>query len=183
MDSAQHSPASRPRAMRLPLKISIVVAVALFLVLMAFNQPLKTGSAPQGMVSFQLAGTADQSYAILRSWREGGLLWAQLSLWLDFLFMAAYLAALLQLTRHLTRDRPGIRERMVARWVRLLFVIAGVSDVAENIVLLNNLSSPTDSMSMTATLLALIKFTGLVLGVAGLVIIRAARRYSLSHSS
>jgi len=35
---------------------------------------------------------------------------------------------------------------------------------------------------MTATILALIKFTGLLLGVAGLVIIRAARRHPLSHS-
>nr|WP_291827912.1 hypothetical protein [Marinobacter sp.] len=169
--------------MRRSIKISIAVAVTLFLVLMAINQPLKTGSAPQGIVSFQLAGTAEQSYAIIRSWRDGKLMWVQLSLWLDFVFILAYLAALLQLTRHLTRDRPGIRERMVARWVRLLFVIAGVSDVAENIVLLNNLSPPTDSMSMTATILALIKFTGIVLGIAGLVIIRAARRHPLSHSS
>jgi len=169
--------------MRPPMKVSIVVAVALFLVLAALNQPLKTASAPQGIISFQLAGTADQAYAILRSWRENGLMWAQLSLWVDFLFIAAYLAALLQLTRHFTRDRPGIRERKVARWVRALFVTAGLSDVAENIVLLNNLSPPTDSMSMTATILALIKFTGLILGVAGLVIIRAARRHPLSHSS
>lgn len=183
MASAHYSPAPRPRAMRLPMKISIVVAVALFLVLMVLNQPLRTASAPQGIVSFQLAGTAEQSYAIIRSWRDSGLLWAQVTLWVDFLFIVAYLAALLQLTRHFTRDRPGIRERMVARWVRLLFVIAGVSDVAENIVLLNNLSPPTDSMSMTATILTLIKFTGLMLGVAGLVIIRAARRHPLSNSS
>ncbi|MCD1629434.1 hypothetical protein [Marinobacter shengliensis] len=182
MNSAQHTVPSRPRPMKPPMKVSIVVAVALFLVLMAINQPLKTGSAPQGIVSFQLAGTADQAYAIIRSWRENGLIWAQMSLWVDFLFIAAYLAALLQLTRHFTRDRPGIRERKVARWVRALFITAGLSDVAENIVLLNNLSPPTDSMSMTATILALIKFTGLLLGVAGLVIIRAARRHPLSHS-
>ena len=182
MNSAQHTVPSGPRRMRPPMKVSIVVAVALFLVLMAINQPLKTGSAPQGIVSFQLAGTADQAYAIIRSWRANGLIWAKTSLWVDFLFIVAYLAALLQLTRHFTRDRPGIRERKVARWVRALFVTAGLSDVAENIVLLNNLSPPTDSMSMTATILALIKFTGLLLGVAGLVIIRAARRHPLSHS-
>ncbi len=167
--------------MRLPMKISFVVAVALFLVLMAINLPLKTGSAPQGIVSFQLAGTAEQAYTIIRSWRDGGLIWVHLSLWVDFLFIVAYLAALLQLTRHFTRDRPGIRERMIARWVRVLFVIAGVSDVAENIVLLNNLSPPTDSMSVTATILTLVKLTGLVLGIAGLVIIRAARRRPLNH--
>ena len=107
---------------------------------------------------------------------------ARLSLWLDFVFIVVYLAALLQLTRHFTRDRPGIRERMVARWVRALFVIAGISDVAENIVLLNNFNPPSDSLSLTATILALVKFTGLILGMAGLVVIRASRRRPLTHS-
>ena len=70
----------------------------------------------------------------------------------------------------------------VARWVRALFVIAGISDVAENIVLLNNFNPPSDSLSLTATILALVKFTGLILGMAGLVVIRASRRRPLTHS-
>ena len=40
---------------------------------------------------------------------------------------------------------------------------------------------PTDVVSLSATVCALIKFTGLMLGVAGLVIIRAARRHPLAH--
>ena len=106
-----------------------------------------------------------------------------MSLWIDFLFILAYVAALLQLTRHFTRDRPGIRERKVARWVRTLFVVAGASDIAENIVLMNNLDPATSTLSLTATLLALIKFTGLMLGIAGLVVIRAARRHPLTPAS
>jgi len=66
--------------------------------------------------------------------------------------------------------------------VRALFVIAGISDVAENIVLLNNFNPPSDSLSLTATILALVKFTGLILGMAGLVVIRASRRRPLTHS-
>ena len=70
---------------------------------------------------------------------------------------------------------------MVARWVRALFVTAGLSDVAENILLLNNFSPPTDAMSLSATLCALVKFTALTLGMAGLVILRASRRRPLAH--
>ena len=55
----------------------------------------------QGIVSFQMAGTADQSHAILRSWRAEGVLWAKVSLWLDFLFIPAYVLALIHLTQHL----------------------------------------------------------------------------------
>ncbi|MDK8465567.1 hypothetical protein [Marinobacter sp. SS13-12] len=163
------------------LNLSLLATAALLLILVLVNQPLRTGSAPQGIVSFQMAATADQSMAIIRSWREGGLVWAHVSLWLDFLFVPAYLFTLILLTNHLTRDRPGVRERNVARWVKALFVAAGTGDMAENILLLNNMDPPTDMLSLSATVCALIKFTGLMLGAAGLVIIRAARRHPLAH--
>lgn len=166
----------------LPRKLSLSLAgtAALLLILMLVNQPLQTGSAPQGIVSFQMAATADQSMAILRSWRQGDLFWASVSLWLDFLFIPAYLVTLVFLTSHLSHDRPGVRERTLARWVKALFVTAGAADMGENILLLNNMDPPTDVLSLSATICALIKFTGLVLGAAGLVVIRAARRYPLS---
>lgn len=167
-----------PRGFRL----SLIAAVTLLAALMVIDQPLRTSAAPQGIVSFQLAASADQAGAIVRSWQPDALFWARASLWLDFLFIPAYLLTLLQLTRHLMRDRPGVRERMVARWVRALFVTAGLSDIAENILLLNNLPAPGDTLSLLATVCALIKFTGLTLGLAGLVIIRAARRHPLAHS-
>lgn len=175
---------SLPRLMTLlpkRLNLSLAATVVLLLVLVVVNQPLQTGSAPQGIVSLQMAATADQSMAILRSWRQDGMLWAQISLWLDFLFVPAYLATLIFLTNHLMRDRPGVRERNVARWVKALFVTAGAGDLAENILLLNNMDPPTDMVSLSATLCALVKFTGLMLGCAGLVIIRAARRHPLAH--
>ncbi|MDR9424627.1 MAG: hypothetical protein RI567_05010 [Marinobacter sp.] len=169
--------------MRLSMKISMAMAVVLLIAMVVVNQPLQTSAAPQGMISFQLAGSAEQTHAIIRSWRSDNLPLAKLALWLDFLFVITYLAALLQLTRHFTRDRPGVRERMIARGVRALFIIAGLSDVIENIVLLNNFSPATDSLSLAAAILALLKYTGFVLGVAGLVIIRAARRHPLGHST
>lgn len=163
------------------LTLSLLATAALLLVLTLVNQPLQTGSAPQGIVSFQMAATADQSMAIIRSWRQEGMLWAHVSLWLDFLFIPAYLVTLIFLTNHLTRDRPGVRERNVARWVKALFLGAGTGDIAENILLLNNMDPPTDMLSLSATVCALIKFTGLMLGAAGLVIIRASRRHPLAH--
>jgi predicted CDP-diglyceride synthetase/phosphatidate cytidylyltransferase len=118
---------------------------------------------------------------MLRSWHGEGMAWAKASLWLDLLFIPAYLFLLIQLTRRLTKDRPGVRERTGARWVFALFLAAGLSDTAENILLLNNLDAPTDIISLSATVVALAKFTGLILGAAGLVIIRAARRHPLAN--
>lgn len=132
-----------------------------------------------GHRQFPAGGNRRQAHDILNSWHSAGHLWAQTSLWLDFVFITTYLMALLHLTRFLMRDRPGIRERKVARWVRSLFITAGLGDVAENILLLNNFNPPTDLVSLAATVCALIKFTGLTLGLAGLVVIRAARRHPL----
>ncbi|MBS8242060.1 hypothetical protein DYI22_16355 [Marinobacter lipolyticus] len=169
------------RSLPRKLKLGMILTGLMLVILLIINQPLQTGSAPQGIVSYQLAATADHSMAILRSWRGDAMVWAHLSLWLDFLFVPVYVLTLIMVTNQLMRDRPGVRERNVARWVRALFVAAGISDIVENILLLSNLNPPTDSLSLSATICALIKFTGLMLGLAGLVIIRAARRHPLAH--
>lgn len=162
------------------LKWGMVLMPLLFVVLVILNQPLQTGAAPQGMISFQLAGSAQQAAAILASWGDTGVNRAWAALLVDFIFIPVYLLTLLLLTTYLTADRPGIRERKVARWVRLLFVTAGVSDVAENVLLINNLETPTDAIGGAAAVCALVKFATLLLGAAGLVVIRAARRHPLS---
>ncbi|TGN38296.1 hypothetical protein [Marinobacter confluentis] len=170
-------PADFPKALTLGLLVTLILFIALLLI----NEPLQTSAAPKGIISFQMAGTVDQASEILASWNGQGLSSARTSLWLDFAFAGAYVITLLLLTKHLSRDRPGVRERTVSRWVKGLFIGAGVSDIAENVFLLNNLDAPSDSMSLAAVLCALAKFTGLILGLAGLVILRAARRHPLSH--
>ncbi|HEA53251.1 hypothetical protein LCGC14_2176730 [marine sediment metagenome] len=161
------------------LKACLIATLALVVVLVLINQPLKTGSAHQGIVSYQLAGNAEQAWAIVQSWGSNGLQWARLSLWVDFLFVPLYCVTLIMLTRHCILDRPGVRERTTARWIQTLFVSAGLADITENALLLNNLEAPTDAISLAAAISALIKFTALTLGIAGLVIIRASRRHPL----
>lgn len=162
------------------LKACLIATVVLLAALVLINQPLKTAAANQGIVSFQLAGSAEQALAIVQSWSNESLYWAKLSLWLDFLFIPVYCLTLILLTRHCTVDRPGVRERTAARWVRTLFIAAAAADITENLLLLNNLETPTDTLSLAAAISALAKFTALTLGIAGLVIIRAARRHPLA---
>lgn len=164
-----------PKALTLGLLVSLVLFIALLLI----NEPLQTNQAPKGIVSFQMAGTLEQASEILESWDSNAVSSARASLWVDFAFTGAYVLTLLLLTTHLSRDRPGRRARAVTRWVKGLFITSGTFDLAENVLLLNNLDSPTETMSLAATLCALAKFTGLILGLAGLVILRAARRHQL----
>lgn len=160
----------------------MAATAVLFLMLLGLNQPLQTPVAPQGLISFELAGTADNARAISASWGQPGKVWAIASLGLGMVFILVYLATLLMLTTHLLQDRPGVRERKVGRWVKSLFLAAGMADAADHVVLLANLDSPTDYLSLVATVLTLMKYTGLLVGVAGLVVIRAARRHPMSWS-
>lgn len=150
------------------------ITLALLVIQVGLNQPLRTAAAPQGMLSFQLAATVEHARAIVDSW--AGLVWAPASLWSGFLFAALYTSVLILLTNHLLVDRPGVRERKTGRWVRGLFVTAGLAHVIEYSILLANLDSPSDRLSLSATLLALLNYTALLVGAAGLVVIRAARR-------
>lgn len=163
------------------LKKLAPATAAVFMALLLINLMLSNEQAPQGIVSFQLAGTAEQSLRILAAWGEEGRFWAALSLWLDFLFLALYTATLVVFTSYLLSDRPGVRERKLGGWVKTLFIAAGLADAAENTFLLYNMSNATDGLSLAATAMALMKFTGLLLGGAGLVVIRAERRRPL-HS-
>ncbi len=165
-----------PRILRLGLIFSLVLLITL----LAINQALQTEVAPRGMLSLQLAATAEHAHQIVTSWGEQGRFWANLSLWLDMVFVAVYVSTLLMLSHFLLQDRPGVREQKLGLWIKALFATAGLSDLIENVLLLNNLQTPTDVISLAATLLSMAKFTCLLIGAAGLIVVRAARRRPLN---
>lgn len=162
------------------LKVGLAATLVIFMALLAINQALVTPVASKGIIDLQLASTAERTVEILTSWGEAGMAWARTALWLDLAFIAVYLSCLLTLTSYLMQDRPGIRERKLGHIVRALFVGAGLSDLIENALLLHNLSAPSDAVSLYATICALIKFTALLIGGVGLVVIRAERRHPLN---
>ncbi|MEH6356391.1 MAG: hypothetical protein V7760_10250 [Marinobacter sp.] len=170
------------RSLSVQLKVGLALSALLAIALLLINQVLHTPQAPQGIVNLQLAGNAAHTRDILQSWSPQQQAWARSSLLLDFLLVALYSATLFLLTHHLLKDRPGVRERTAGRWVLILFALAAVSDCVENLLLLNNLKEPDDLTSLVVAFSALVKFTGLLLGSAGLVIIRAARRRPLGHA-
>ncbi|OEY66473.1 hypothetical protein BG841_08395 [Marinobacter sp. X15-166B] len=162
------------------LKSGLVLSLVFFAVLVLINQTLHTDAAPRGLFSLQMAATAEHASLVIASWGESGLFWARLLLWLDLGFVAVYLSTLLILCRYLLLDRPGVRERQIGTFVKVLFATAGASQVVESLLLLSNLHSPSDAIALTATVLSLLKFTCLLVGAAGLVVVRAARRRPLN---
>lgn len=68
--------------------------LVLFAVFRGLDAPLRTSAAPNGIVSFELAGSPEAARAILDSWDERASLFAAFGLGLDYLFMPLYALAL-----------------------------------------------------------------------------------------
>jgi len=106
----------------------LVLTLILFAVFRALDQPLRTPVAPNGIVSFELAGNAQTARAITDSWKQTSLLpgsvagqpnpdlvnvpyaVAAFGLGIDYLFMPVYSLALafgtlLSMARHAGRFR------------------------------------------------------------------------------
>jgi hypothetical protein len=95
-----------PEARRKPLFFAfLILAVLISLIFQMLDVPMKTSAAPNGIVSFELAGTVQNSAAMVDSWDESARLNAAFGLGFDYLFMPAYaiaiaLATLLAAGRH-----------------------------------------------------------------------------------
>ena len=62
------------------LFIFLFLTILLFAVFRVLDQPLRTPAAPNGIVSFELAGTPAQAEAMLSSWSQEGKFFAAFGL-------------------------------------------------------------------------------------------------------
>jgi hypothetical protein len=129
------------------------------------DPPLQTEAAPQGIVSFELAGTQAKADEIIASWDASAQLYAAFGLGFDFLFMPVYataiaLGVLLAAGRH-----PG-KFTSIGAWVGWGAFVAALFDSAENICLFNLLlgNNGTNFAGMAA-FYATLKFGLILLGI------------------
>jgi hypothetical protein len=134
-------------------------ALVLTLLVMVFltwvGRPLTTQAAPNGIISYEFAGSVLRANEILISWGEAGRVHAAFSLGFDFLFILAYMTSIgLACTwaGEVLRGRGwflGSLGTLLAGGVCL----AGVLDVIENVglttMLLGSVSSPWPQLAAT----------------------------------
>jgi len=151
---------------RKPLFFALLLwTLGLFAVFQVLNAPLTTTAAPEGIVSFELAGSPSKSAAILASWDESARLFAAFGLGLDYLFMPSYALTLSLGTLLAAGRRRG--------WLNALGALAGwgalaaaLFDAVENFalwkILLGALTSPWPELTAVC---AQAKFGLLLLGL------------------
>ncbi len=155
------------------LRVAFVPALALYIIIqLAFawlDAPLRTAAAPNGIISFELAGSLAAAQAILASWGPAAQLDASFGLGIDFLFMAAYstmigVAAIWAGRALAARGWPFARQAGIIAWGLWVAVIC---DSIENFMLLvqlfNGAASPLPEI---AAVCAALKFALIVVGLA-----------------
>jgi len=138
------SPAHRKRAFFLLLALTLVLMAWL----RVLDRPLQTPAAPQGIVSFELAGTLANAQAILDSWDAEAQVYASLSLGVDYLFMVAYASAIGLGCVLIGRSLSPRRKRLGALGGLLAWglIAAGLLDALENFALIQTLLGSTEAM-------------------------------------
>ena len=161
----------------------LFLTIILFALFRVLDQPLRTPTAPNGIVSFELAGSPLQAQAITDEWKRSSLLlsevagqanpdivnipyvFAAFGLGIDYLFMPAYAFALAFGTLFASGKHSG--------WFKSLGAVAGYGafaaalfDAVENYalfqILLNRVYSPYPEIAFYC---ASIKFSLLVFGL------------------
>jgi hypothetical protein len=155
----------------------LALTIALTIVLQAVNVPLKTPAAPQGVVSYEFAGTTAASQGILDSWDAGAKVHAGFSLGLDYLYMPVY-ALTIGLACAWAARVLGSRKRWLGSLGRVLAFglgLAALLDATENYALATMLfSAAADPWPAVARWCATGKFAliiaGLVYALAGFLL-------------
>lgn len=130
--------------------------------------PLVTAAAPQGIVSFELAGSEATARAILASWTPAQRERAQLCQGLDGLYLFVYPALLSLACVRVAGSASGFAR--VARATAWAVLAAAPLDAVENLALVQLLlSGPSEGWAQLARACAVPKFAlvGLGCGVAG----------------
>jgi hypothetical protein len=138
-------------------------------VLNVIDGPLETAAAPQGIVSFELAGDGPSAQAILDSWDCQARAHAGFSLGFDFVFMLLYSSTIGLACVWAARVLPGRYRSLVAVGLMLAWGqwLAALLDMVENVALLIILlDSPGAPWPQVARWCVVPKFALVFLGLA-----------------
>jgi hypothetical protein len=162
----QHPLEFIPLNLRKPLfYFFLVCTLVIFGVFSILDQPLRTSAAPNGIVSFELARTLDESQSILNSWDENARPFAAFGLGFDYLFMLVYAAALSLGLLLAGANKIGWYVSLT-NWLGWGAFAAAFFDAVENYVLWQILTGNASSaLPQIAAFCATIKFILLIAGV------------------
>jgi len=120
------------------LYVLIILFIANVMVLKYFDKALTNESCPNGIVSFELAKTPQQTQKVLNSWNTNAKIHAGLSLGIDYLFIFLYSGLLILLYLITITNLKQQNLLIKTGWFFIfLIILAALSDAVENYALIN----------------------------------------------
>ena len=166
-----------PERARQPLFLALLAwTLGLFAVMQILNRPLITAAAPNGIISFEFAGTPERAFQIMALWSHAAsdqplideikpLLYAAFGLGLDYLFMPSYAIAI-ALGVLLAGGRHKGWFAVSGTWIGWGSLAAALFDAAENLALWKILLGDFESAwPLVAAVCAAFKFGLIGLGI------------------
>lgn len=144
------------------------LTVLLMVVFAVTGAPLTTEAAPYGVVSFELAGSVENSQNILNSWEADAQIRAAFGLGLDYLFMVVYASTIAfgcgMTARILDRNGwPFSRLGTLLSWgVILAALLDAIENLALTILIFGTVVSPWPEVARWC---AVIKFGLIFIGI------------------
>lgn len=126
--------------------------------------------SPNNIVQFELAGTTSVAREIILNWGPEGVSLAKTSTYLDFIYILLYCAAITLGCRVAAGYSKIEVFSKIGFGLSILTLVAGGSDVIENIAMLKSLNEVTHATVSVAYYFAIAKFTMLFLALLFILI-------------
>ena len=153
------------------IRLYFLGTIVTVLVMRFLDKPLKNEIATNGIVSFELAGSLQNSIDILNSWGVNAKLYAGISLGFDYLFMLMYSLLLYTLVKYLTSKFSNTSAIKLGNLIAIFMFIAGVLDAIENYSLIQLYLGNLDQIfSTVAYYSATLKFSIIGIGITYILI-------------
>jgi hypothetical protein len=159
-----------PHSRKRVFLVGLLVTSVLTFVLGWLGRGLKTAEAPNGIVSFELAGNQAAAHAMIASWHDPAIAW--LSLEIDFLYLLAYATTLALACLWVTAaaEARGAKLRRIGVATAWAQWAAALLDATENVALMAVLAdSPAELWPRLARACATAKFASIGLGLIYMV--------------
>ena len=129
----------------------LILTLAVMAALRCYDSHLKTEAAPNGIVSYEFAGTLPVAQSMIESWGKDGQVYAGLSMGLDYLFLIVY-AFTIGLGCVLTGEKLSIKfasAKIIGSILAWGLIIAALLDAIENYALINILLGSVEEFWLT----------------------------------
>ena len=134
--------------MKKRLSVSAVAVLFMIICMRIQGASLKTNISPRAIVDLEFADTQQRLHELLMRW---DILIVKMNIWLDFLFIVTYVL-FLSIAAEATaiKWKEGFGQK-IGFWLARIAYMAGILDIAENLLMLQSLAGNYTDTSLQLT--------------------------------